>query len=60
MEELLFAIPLPQSQRHRTHVLPIEGLQAGRDTIRPKRRQLPRRGLHRRHRQLLVISLDPN
>ena len=60
MEELLFAVPLSQSQRHRTHVLPVEGLPAHRDTLRPKRSQFPCGRLHRRNRQLLVMSLDPN
>ena len=42
MEELLLALPLSQPQRHRTHVLPIEGLQARRHALRPKRSELPR------------------
>jgi transposase len=33
MEELLLAVPLPQSQRHRTHVLQTEGFQARGDTL---------------------------
>jgi len=60
MEELLFAVPLSQSQRHRTHVLPVEGFPAHRNTLRPKRDQFPRCRLHRRDRQLLVMSLGPN
>jgi hypothetical protein len=47
-------------QRHRAHVLPPQGLQARRHTIRPKRRQLPRSRLHRRRDLLLVMSLDPS
>ena len=59
MEELLLALPLPQPQRHRAHVLPAEGLPARGDAIRPKRGKLPGRSVHRRRRQLLVMSLDP-
>ena len=60
MEELLFAVPLSQPQRHRAHVLPPKGLPARRNKIRSKRRELSRRRLHRRSGQLLVMSLEPN
>ena len=59
MEELLLALPLSQPQRHRTHVLPIEGLQARRHALRPKRSELPRSSLPPRDRQLLVMSPSP-
>ena len=58
MEELLLAVPLPQPERHRAHVLQAEGLPARRDPLRPQCRKLPRRCLYRRDRQLLVMSLD--
>src|SRR5436305_11666272 len=58
-EELLLAIALSQPQRHRAHVLPPEGLPTRRDPLRPQRRELPRRSLHRGRRQLLVMSLHP-
>ena len=60
MEELLLAVPLSQPKRHRAHVLPPEGLSARRHPLRPERRELPRRSLHRRDRQLLVMSPDPS
>ena len=59
MEVLLLALPLPQPQRHRAHVLPPKGLPPRGDALRPKRRQLPRRGLHRSDRQLLVMKSGP-
>ena len=59
LEALLPASPLPQPQRHRAHVLPAQGLPPRRHPIRPPRDQLPRRRLHRGHRQLLVMSLGP-
>ena len=59
LEELLLARPLPRPKRHRAHVLPPQGFPPRRHTIRPQRRQLPRRRLHRRNRQLLVMSPDP-
>src|SRR5687767_7665992 len=60
LEELLLARPLPRPQRHRAYVLSPEGLPAYRHALRPARHQLPRRRLHRRNRQLLVMSLDPS
>jgi transposase len=50
---------LYRAQRNRTHVLPLEGLQARGDALRSKRRQLPRSRRHRSHRQLLVVNPDP-
>lgn len=41
-------------------VLSPERLPSGGHPLRPERRQLPRRRMHRCHRQLLVISLDPS
>src|SRR5688572_19442181 len=60
LEELLLARPLPRPQRHRAHVLSPERLPAYRHALRPARHQLPRRRLHRRNRQLLVMSPDPS
>ena len=60
MEKLLLAIPLSEPKRHRAHVLPPERLPPRGHPIRPKRRQLPRRSMYRRNRQLLVMSLNPN
>jgi transposase len=60
MDELLLAFPLSKSQRHRAHVLPLEGLQTRGEPPRPERQELPRRRMHRRNCQLLVMSLDPN
>ena len=59
LEELFLAGSLPRPKRHRADVLPAEGFPAHRHPIRPPRNQLPRRGLHRGHRQLLVMSPDP-
>ena len=59
LEELLLACPLQASQCNRTHVLPPERLPSGCHPLRPKRRQLPRRNLHRGYRQLLVMSPSP-
>jgi hypothetical protein len=47
VEELFLALPLSKPQRHRANVLPTERLQARGDTLRPKRRELSRRHLHR-------------
>ncbi len=52
VDELLLAIPLPQPQRHRAHVLPAERLHAHRHTLWSERSRLPRRCLHRRDSQL--------
>lgn len=60
LEELLLACALSRPQRHRVHVLPPQGLPPRRHAIRPQRRQLPRRRLHRCNRQLLVMSPGPN
>lgn len=51
-------LPLSESQRYRAHILLLEGLPPSCDTIRSKRRALPRRRLHRCSRQLLVMGLD--
>jgi transposase len=59
LEELLLTFSLSKPQRHRAHVLPLEGLSPSCDAIRSKRRELPRRRLHRCDRQLLVMSLGP-
>ncbi len=48
LEKRLLAVPLPQPQRDRTHVLPPQGLSARRYPLRPKRDQPPRRRLRRR------------
>ena len=56
LEKLLLAAPLSQPQRHRAHVRSPQGLPSHRNTLRPAGRQLPRRRLPRRNRQLLVIS----
>ena len=57
MEALLLTCPLPQPQRHRTHVLPAQGLQTRRHTIRSSRQKLHGCRLPRCNRQLLVIGL---
>jgi hypothetical protein len=60
MEALLLAIPLPKPKRDRADVLQVERLQTRRYPLRPKRNELPRRSLHRRNRQLLVMSPEPS
>ena len=60
LEELLLAVPLPRSQRHRMHVLPSKGLPTYRNSLRSPRCQLHGCRLYRRDRQLLVMSLGPS
>jgi hypothetical protein len=60
LEELLRAVALPKPKRHRTDVLPAQGLSPHRDALRSPRQQLSRRRLPPRCRQLLVASLEPN
>lgn len=59
LQELLLTRALPKPERHRAHVLPPQGLPACRDPLRQIGDPFPRRSLHRRHRQLPVMSLDP-
>jgi hypothetical protein len=58
-EELLFALPPAQSQRHRAHVRTPLGLLPNRDPVRSPRSKLPRRRLRCRYRPLLVMCLEP-
>ncbi|TCP36490.1 putative transposase of IS4/5 family DUF4096 [Rhodothalassium salexigens DSM 2132] len=60
LEDLLLALPLLRSQRHRAHGRSTEGLSPRRHEIRPFGRQLPCCRLDRRTRPLLVMSLEPN
>ena len=60
MEKLLLPRPLPEPERHRADVLPVERLSARDDALRQKRHKFPRRRLHRSCRQLLVMSFDPS
>jgi len=59
-EAVLLALPLPRPERHRAHVLPLEGLPPHRHSIRPKRSQFPRSCMPGSRRQLLVMSPDPS
>jgi transposase len=56
LEGVLQPGPLPRSLRDRAHVLPPQGLEAHRHTLRQAHHQLPRR---RPDRRLLVVSPDP-
>jgi hypothetical protein len=58
-KKLLLAAPLPGPQRHRAHVLQAQGLPPHCNPIRSTGYKLPRSGLHRSNRQLLVMSPDP-
>ena len=60
MEKLFLTSPLPQAKCHRANVLPPQRLPPYRNSIRPKSNCLYGRHLHRRDRQLLVMSLEPN
>ncbi len=60
LEALLLTRALPGAQRHRADVRTPERLPPYCHPLRSLGDQLPRRRLPRRHRQLLVMSLEPS